>query len=128
MQVSDRFPDRVGPLIRQDGRVKSVDPDRDSAPSQGDLDVATRWRESRLRQPVSELSDELGRIADDAGFVVAVTDETGTILWISGCRAMRRRIEAVNFMPGGCWSEEAIGTNAEVVPGLVEIEVAVPRS
>jgi hypothetical protein len=30
MQVSDRFPDRVGPLIRQDGRVKSVDPDTKS--------------------------------------------------------------------------------------------------
>jgi len=102
----------VRPEIAESWSLAQVDPKRDGAPSRGDVDVAARWRESRLRQPVSELSDELGRIADDAGFVVAVTDETGTILWTSGCRAMRRRIEAVNFMPGGCWSEEAIGTNA----------------
>jgi hypothetical protein len=102
----------VRPEIAESWSLAHVDPARDSAPSCGDADVATRWHESALRQPVSELSDELGRIADDAGFVVAVTDETGTILWTSGCRAMRRRIEAVNFMPGGCWSEDAIGTNA----------------
>lgn len=102
----------VRPEIAESWSLTQVDPARDSAPSCGDGDIAARWRESRLRQPVSELSDELRSIADDGGYAVAVTDETGTILWTTGSRAMRRRMEAVNFMPGGCWSEDAIGTNA----------------
>ncbi|MDI3313151.1 MAG: transcriptional regulator [Mycobacterium sp.] len=89
-----------------------IDPSSECAPVREDLDIWSRWRESRLRQPVTELADELQRIADDAGYVAAVTDEGGTILWTSGCRLMRRRAERVNFVPGGCFSEEAAGTNA----------------
>ena len=47
-----------------------------------------------------------------SGFVAAVTDESGTILWTCGERGMRRRAGAVNFAPGGRWGEEAMGTNA----------------
>lgn len=101
----------VRPEVLESWSLAPIDPERDSAPSRGDNDVAARWRESPLRRPVTELSEELDRVAS-AGFVVAVTDEAGTILWTSGCRAMRRRAEQVNFMPGGCWMEDAIGTNA----------------
>lgn len=102
----------VRPEVIESWSRAPVDPTRQSAPTLADIDISTRWRESPLRQPVTELSDELGRIADDAGFVVAVTDESGTILWTSGCRTMRRRAEDMNFVPGGCWAEDAIGTNA----------------
>ncbi|GAA5165775.1 transcriptional regulator [Amycolatopsis dongchuanensis] len=88
-----------------------VDPARDSAPASGD-EVRARWRESPLRGPVTELADELRSIADDAGFVAAVTDESGTILWTCGGRVMRRRAEQVNFAPGGRWDEPDMGTNA----------------
>ncbi|MDQ0381458.1 helix-turn-helix domain-containing protein [Amycolatopsis thermophila] len=88
-----------------------VDPARDSAPAAGD-EVRSRWRESPLRAPVTELADELRSIADDAGFVAAVTDESGTILWTCGGRVMRRRAERVNFAPGGRWDEPDMGTNA----------------
>ncbi|ROS42406.1 helix-turn-helix domain-containing protein [Amycolatopsis thermoflava] len=88
-----------------------VDPSRDSAPAAGD-EVRSRWRESPLRAPVTELADELRSIADDAGFVAAVTDESGTILWTCGGRVMRRRAERVNFAPGGRWDEPDMGTNA----------------
>ncbi|MER5182478.1 GAF domain-containing protein [Streptomyces sp. NPDC002896] len=90
----------------------SVDPDRDSAPVSDGGTLRQRWAVSPLRQPVDDLSDELHSIAEDAGFVTAVTDESGTILWTCGGRTMRRRAEQVNFAPGGRWDEEAMGTNA----------------
>ncbi|MGW1024425.1 GAF domain-containing protein [Streptomyces sp. NPDC002577] len=90
----------------------SVDPARDSAPvSDGDA-LRQRWAVSPLRRPVDDLADELRSIAEDAGFVTAVTDESGTILWTCGGRTMRRRAEQVDFAPGGRWDEEAMGTNA----------------
>ncbi|MFE9773784.1 GAF domain-containing protein [Streptomyces sp. NPDC005931] len=90
----------------------SVDPGRDSAPVADGGTVHQRWRSSPLRRPVADLADELHSIAEDAGFVTAVTDESGTILWTCGGRTMRLRAERVNFAPGGRWDEQAMGTNA----------------
>jgi hypothetical protein len=79
----------------------------------GDADAArSRWAHSRLRGPVNAVAEELRRIADDAGFVAAVTDESGMILWTCGGPVMRRQAERVNFAPGGRWDEQAMGTNA----------------
>ncbi|MEU6538545.1 transcriptional regulator [Streptomyces sp. NPDC047000] len=92
--------------------LSSVDPARDSAPVSDGGAVHRRWSGSPLRRPVDGLADELRSVADDAGFVTAVTDESGTILWTYGGRTMRRRAERVNFAPGGRWDEQAMGTNA----------------
>ncbi|WP_280512228.1 transcriptional regulator [Nocardia farcinica] len=92
--------------------LATVDPARDSAPHAGSDDIGARWLESPLRKPVTELADQLHDIAHDAGFVAAVTDESGTILWSYGGPVMRRRAERVNFAPGGCWDETHMGTNA----------------
>ncbi|MEV0180345.1 transcriptional regulator [Streptomyces sp. NPDC050625] len=92
--------------------LSSVDPGRDSAPVTDGGTVHHRWTDSPLRRPVDDLADELRGIADDAGFVTAVTDESGTILWTCGGRTMTRRAERVNFAPGGRWDEQAMGTNA----------------
>ncbi|MEU6405161.1 GAF domain-containing protein [Streptomyces sp. NPDC046985] len=92
--------------------LTSVDPGRDSAPGADGGSVHRRWAASPLRGPVDDLADELHSIADDAGFVIAVTDESGTILWTQGGATMRRRAERVNFAPGGRWEEQAMGTNA----------------
>ncbi|GAA2257656.1 MULTISPECIES: helix-turn-helix domain-containing protein [Streptomyces] len=90
----------------------SVDPGRDSAPVTDGGRVHQRWTSSPLYGPVSALAGELHSIAEDAGFVTAVTDESGTILWTCGGATMRRRAERVNFAPGGRWDEQAMGTNA----------------
>ncbi|GAA5074389.1 helix-turn-helix domain-containing protein [Thermocatellispora tengchongensis] len=90
----------------------SVDPGRDSAPVSDEEEARLRWSVSPLRAPVQALGDELRSIAEDAGFVAAVTDESGTIMWTCGGRVMRRRAEQVNFAPGGRWDERAMGTNA----------------
>jgi hypothetical protein len=92
--------------------LTSVDPGQDSAPVVDEGAVHHRWAGSLLRRPVGDLADELNSIAEDAGFVTAVTDASGTILWTCGGRTMRRRAERVNFAPGGRWDEQAMGTNA----------------
>ncbi|MER7398078.1 GAF domain-containing protein [Streptomyces sp. NPDC000151] len=92
--------------------LHTVDPGVGSAPVTDGGEVRPRWADSPLRRPVSDLADELNSIADDAGFVAGVTDESGTLLWTCGGRVMRRRAEQVNFAPGGRWDETAMGTNA----------------
>ncbi|WP_246011329.1 transcriptional regulator [Nocardia mexicana] len=91
--------------------LPTVDPACLAAPAD-DAEIGSRWTESPLHAPVVELSGELRSIADDSGFVAAVTDEHGTILWSCGGRVMRRRAEEVNFAPGGRWDETHMGTNA----------------
>ncbi|WP_130799405.1 helix-turn-helix domain-containing protein [Streptomyces otsuchiensis] len=90
----------------------TVDPGRHCAPVTDGGTVHPRWAASPLRGPVTAVAGELRSIAEDAGFIAAVTDETGTILWTCGGRVMRRKAERVNFAPGGRWSEPAMGTNA----------------
>ncbi|WP_218026813.1 GAF domain-containing protein [Nocardia inohanensis] len=90
--------------------LPTVDPSRDSAPGTADSDA--RWARSPLRGPVLDLSDQLRSATEDAEYVAAVTDETGTILWAHGGTVMRRRAEQVNFAPGGRWDETHMGTNA----------------
>jgi GAF domain-containing protein len=92
--------------------VSTVDPALDSAPVCDGGAVRPRWAQSPLRGPVRDLADELTGVAEDAGYIAAVTDESGTILWTCGGRVMRRRAEQVNFAPGGRWDERAMGTNA----------------
>ena len=89
--------------------LPTVDPALESAPPAAE---GARWTRSPLRGPVTDLAGELLSIAEDAGFVAAVTDERGTIAWTCGGRVMRRRAERVNFAPGGRWDEGAMGTNA----------------
>lgn len=91
--------------------LPTVDPGRESAPPAAGGRTAG-WARSPLYRPVTDLAGELLSIAEDAGFVAAVTDECGTILWTCGGRVMRRRAERVNFAPGGRWDEGAMGTNA----------------
>ncbi|MEV6256417.1 transcriptional regulator [Nocardia sp. NPDC051911] len=91
--------------------LRTVDPSCEHAPV-ADADVTARWAASSLRTPVSELTDQLRDITEGAGYVAAITDETGTILWSHGGPVMRRRAEQVNFAPGGRWDEAHMGTNA----------------
>lgn len=90
--------------------ISTVNPARDVAPEGAEPE--SLWAHSPLREPMTALTEDLRAIADEGGFVAAVTDETGTIMWTYGGRVMRRRAEAVNFAPGGRWDEAAMGTNA----------------
>lgn len=48
----------------------------------------------------------------DAGWVTALTDDVGRLLWVEGDRSLRRRVEGVGFVEGSVWREDCAGTNA----------------
>jgi hypothetical protein len=54
-------------------------------------------------------------LLDDAvaeGFLVAITDADGLLLWIGGDAQVRRAVDRVGFVEGAGWGEAAAGTNA----------------
>lgn len=53
------------------------------------------------------------------GYAVVLSDANGYLLKIMGNANIRRRLERIDFVPGGDWSEAAAGTNA---PGTSLIE------
>ena len=82
------------------------------APLADESDTAASWNGSPLQVAVSRIEQELRRTAEDGDLVVAITDAQTRILWTYGGRVMRRKAETVNFVPGGRWDENSVGTNA----------------
>lgn len=91
--------------------LRTVDPGRAGAPATDRDELGSRWAESPLRTPVTELAGELRAITEDAGMIAVVTDDMGTVLFSCGDRSVRRRAESVNLAPGGCWDEPYMGTS-----------------
>ena len=83
-----------------------------AAPVDESVDPTQLWRESPLRPAIEAIEDEIHELAEDRGFVAAVMDEAGRLVWTAGGRHMRQRAEQVNFAPGGRWDEGSVGTNA----------------
>jgi hypothetical protein len=92
--------------------LPTVNPGADRAPVSARTEDHLRWRDSPLHRSVAQLAQELRDIAEESGFIAAVTDASGTIRWTCGSRVMQRRAERVNFVPGGRWDEPHMGTNA----------------
>jgi hypothetical protein len=90
----------------------SVSPDVTEAPLADESETASIWRDSPLQVAVESVEAELRRTAEDGDLVVAVTDPETRILWTYGGRVMRRKAETVNFVAGGRWDDESVGTNA----------------
>jgi hypothetical protein len=90
----------------------SVDPGVASAPTAEPDDVTARWAESRIGRASRAILDDLTDLASNGDMMAAITDDTVTIAWIAGGRTMSRRAERVHFTVGGCWAEDAVGTNA----------------
>lgn len=82
------------------------------APLADESETASIWRDSPLQVAVESVEAELRRTAEDGDLVVAVTDPQTRILWTYGGRVMRRKAETVNFVAGGRWDDESVGTNA----------------
>jgi transcriptional regulator of acetoin/glycerol metabolism len=82
------------------------------APLADEADTRAFWQGSPLQIAVSRVEDELRRTAEDGDLVLAVTDADTRILWTYGGRVMRRKAESVNFVAGGRWDDESVGTNA----------------
>jgi hypothetical protein len=73
-------------------------------------------RQYRAEHPLAQifplLSDVLGQAAQECDAVMAVADEQGQLLWVSGSTGALRRAEAISFVEGAQWDEAHAGTNA----------------
>jgi hypothetical protein len=83
-----------------------------AAPVDESVDPVELWRASPLRPAIEAIEDEIQELAKDRGFVAAVMDDSGRLVWTAGGRHMRHRAAQVNFAPGGRWDEDSVGTNA----------------
>jgi transcriptional regulator of acetoin/glycerol metabolism len=91
---------------------EAVSPDLTEAPLADESETAELWRDSPLQTAVRRVEADLRRTAEDGDLVVAVTDAETRILWTYGGRVMRRKAETVNFVAGGRWDDQSVGTNA----------------
>jgi len=82
------------------------------APLADESDTEALWQGSALQTAVERVEAELRRTAEDGDLVLAITDAETRILWTYGGRVMRRKAETVNFVAGGRWDDESVGTNA----------------
>ncbi|AQA01671.1 transcriptional regulator [Mycobacterium sp. MS1601] len=107
---------QVRPVIAESWRrslAGGVDPDLGGARQSSVALTVARLRDTHPLAPALPVIRRL--LVDDAvesGVVVAVSAADGTLLWVEGDPAMRRRAEAMNFLPGADWSERGAGTNA----------------
>jgi transcriptional regulator of acetoin/glycerol metabolism len=90
----------------------SITTDVSQAPLANEADTRAFWMGSPLQIAVARVEDDLRRTAEDGDLVLAVTDADTRILWTYGGRVMRRKAESVNFVAGGRWDDESVGTNA----------------
>lgn len=71
---------------------------------------------ARAASPVAGLMPVVHTLLDSgaraAGAAFAVTDATGTLLWLGGDRQSLRGLERIHFVEGADWSERSVGTNA----------------
>ena len=110
--------DRVEPLVRPEIFTSwersgaAITTDVREAPLADEADTRAFWQGSPLQIAVSRVEEDLRRTAEDGDLVLAVTDADTRILWTYGGRVMRRKAESVNFVAGGRWDDESVGTNA----------------
>ncbi|WP_420123906.1 GAF domain-containing protein [Nakamurella sp.] len=81
--------------------------------------VEERRRRTPLAMVIDGLRDSLVSVADQAGYLMMVTDAEGMVLWRAGSPLIRRRADAVGFADGVRWTEQTAGTNA-IGTALVE--------
>src|SRR6478672_3420458 len=110
--------DEAEPLVRPEilhswtRSEAAISTDVREAPLADESETAAFWDGSPLQTAVERVESELRRTAEDGDLVVAVTDPQTRILWTYGGRVMRRKAESVNFVAGGRWDDESVGTNA----------------
>ena len=83
----------------------------------GVVDLADdELHERRSNHPLARVQGVIDQLlvrhTTDRGLLVAVGDQHGRLLWVDGDPGLRRRAEAMAFVPGADWSERAAGTSA----------------
>lgn len=92
---------------------RAVDPEGE--PSSAVL-APDELHELRRIHPLAAALPVLDRLlfteAEEAGFIVAMGDAEGRLLWVDGNRRMRGLAEEIGFVAGTDWSERSVGTSA----------------
>jgi hypothetical protein len=107
-----------------------VDPDIDGSPAAPALSHnAVSLDDLRATHPLAPVLPVIQRLlvndAAESGVVVAISAADGTLLWVEGDPAARRKAEAMNFAPGADWSERGAGTNAPGTALALDREVQI---
>ncbi|MEZ0447709.1 transcriptional regulator [Cellulomonas sp. ICMP 17802] len=90
-----------------------VDPEVQNAPVDMAGNLLDGYRKGLpLAAAMPVVRDLLVAPGSDAGWVTALTDDAGRLLWVEGDRVLRRRVEGVGFVEGAVWREDLAGTNA----------------
>ncbi|QIK64396.1 transcriptional regulator [Leucobacter viscericola] len=92
---------------------RTIDPDR--VPDHVAL-TNDELQELRRIHPLGRVLPVVRRLlldqANDSGFIVAVGDAEGRLLWVDGDSRLRSEAEDMGFVAGVDWSEAAVGTSA----------------
>lgn len=114
--ASEHPPGEVRPLVYESwlrSQERTIDPEH--APTLPALS-ADELTELRASHPMSRVLRVIHRLllseATAAGFIVAVGDAAGRLLWVDGQHNLRTRAEDMGFTAGMDWSESAVGTSA----------------
>jgi hypothetical protein len=106
--------------------ARGVDPDRGGAQSS---DLALSIARMRAAHPLASALPVIRRLlvedAASSGVMVAISAADGTLLWVEGDAAARRKAETMNFVPGADWSERGAGTNAPGTALALDAEVQI---
>lgn len=106
----------VRPVVSESWRRSlrsGVDPEHPAPPvTLSDADLRAYRREHPLRHALPVVRGLLLDAAVTEGFLVALTDVEGRLLWIAGDARVRRAVEGVGFVEGAAWDERHAGTNA----------------
>ena len=92
--------------------ASTVSRDVEAAPLDGADEALARWRATPTAAALDLVVNDLRSVVSSADLIAAVTDDAGRIVWTHGSRVMQRSAARVNFVPGGRWDEQSVGTNA----------------
>ncbi|MEV6365906.1 transcriptional regulator [Micromonospora sp. WP24] len=106
-------PGRVREVVRRSWeRSALLDPEATAPVDLTDDALADHRAAHPLARVLPLFRDLLGGVAFDGAHLMAVCDAHGRLLWVEGHPGVRRRAEAMNFVPGARWDEAHAGTNA----------------
>lgn len=105
-------------------RRSGVDPEQSAPPVDVSAnDLAGLRREHPLSVALPIVRQLL--LDRDPGWVAALTDQTGRLLWVEGDASVRRQVEVAGFVAGAVWREDCAGTNAPGTALATDREVQV---
>lgn len=115
--TTGRAPDRTVRTLVADSWRRSlrsgVDPEVENAPVDMAGNALDGYRNGLpLAAAMPVVRELLVAPGSGAGWVTALTDDVGRLLWVEGDRALRDRVEGVGFVEGAVWREDLAGTNA----------------